>query len=77
MNELTSKEAVSQADELQILNTYRAADFLGCKEITLRKQRSDGKGPAYVKFPNGRIGYTVADLKQYIRENRVLPLGQE
>ena len=46
-----------------------AAPFAGTTPGYLRKLRSEGRGPAYVKLGR-RVAYLPSDLKRYIDSNR-------
>lgn len=48
-----------------VLNTKRAAEFLGLSPWTLVKWRSTGRGPKWVKF-HSRVRYHRADLTAYL-----------
>lgn len=49
------------------LNTQQAARYLGFKPYTMRRWRSEGKGPRYVKGEgrNGRVLYLVEELEAW------------
>lgn len=47
-----------------------AAIFIGIKSATLKKWRSVGEGPAYIKA-GSRIVYLVEDLEDFLRGRRV------
>jgi hypothetical protein len=51
----------------EYLTEREAADFLSRKPQTVRKWRVCGKGPKYLKDPNGRIRYSRFDLELWIR----------
>ncbi len=51
------------------LTTEQAARYLGFKPYTLRRWRSEGKGPRYIKSEgrNGRVGYRLEELEAWMR----------
>ena len=59
------------------LNTDEAAGYLGglVPAETLKMWRSRGRGPRYVKTPNGRVRYRTADLDQFLAAHVVEPKG--
>jgi len=56
----------------RLLDTKSASAYLGgvVAANTLRRWRSEGKGPKYVKL-NHRIGYRPEDLDTWIEEKTV------
>jgi predicted DNA-binding transcriptional regulator AlpA len=51
-----------------IVDTAGAARRTGVSEVTLRKRRMNGDGPAYVKL--GRtVRYRLSDLDDWLAEN--------
>ncbi len=53
-----------------VFNDVAAAIYLGLQPTTLRKWRSLGTGPVYIKV--GRtVKYTLADLKNYLQQQAV------
>ena len=70
-----SKEAQKLRDEFRLINTKKAAELLGVAEGTLMNWRSSQA----VEIPFVRIGarirYRLKDVKQWIKNNRVIPEG--
>jgi len=48
----------------------KAAKEYGVRTQTMRKWRYLGKGPHYIKLPNGHVGYLPDDLKTWFMESR-------
>lgn len=60
------------------LKTHEAADFLGVSKWTVKKWRSTGKGPPYIK--GGKTDhplYRRSDLQNYLDANTVNPTSGE
>ena len=56
----------------RIVNTRRAAEILGRSPNTLKRWRYEGVGPDWIEIER-RIGYDVAVLAEYIRQNMRTP----
>ncbi len=54
---------------LSVLDTPRAADFLGVSPATLEKWRVTGEGPPFLKL-GARVLYAVDDLIGWVDERR-------
>lgn len=54
------------------LSTAQVAERLGVSEQSVRRWRSLGKGPAYVKIGN-KVWYETADLASWVDANRIRP----
>ncbi len=53
-----------------VFNDVEAARILGLQPSTLRKWRSQGVGPVYIKL--GRITkYSMADLERFVEKQKV------
>lgn len=50
------------------LNTKRAAEYLSLKPKTLANWRTEGTGPAYIRFRN-RCYYAIDELKLFYEKN--------
>lgn len=68
------------ADPDQTLTPNEAAKFLGISVKTLNNWRSQGRGPAYVKYAGaidglgrqrGNVTYRLGDLREFVAEHRV------
>jgi predicted site-specific integrase-resolvase len=59
----------------QLLDTDGASDYLGRvpPTETLKQWRSKGKGPRYVKLPNGKVRYRTDDLDRFVEQHTVDP----
>lgn len=59
---------MSEQTKPKILSTADAVDYLGGrpKADTLRRWRSEGKGPDYVKLSGSIVGYRREDLDTFI-----------
>jgi hypothetical protein len=55
-----------------LINTQQAAQIPGRSANTLKRWRYEGVGPSWVEI-EGRIGYDVAVLMEYIRQNTRTP----
>lgn len=57
------------------LTTSEASQYLGgtVPAETLKQWRSRGKGPRYVRFPNGKVRYRPSDLDEFVRKHLVVP----
>jgi hypothetical protein len=66
LNQLASQNAVGLSP---LRDTPYVARFLNISELTLRKWRWAGKGPAYIKCGR-RCLYSEADLLEYLRAQR-------
>ncbi len=54
------------------LTETEAAQYLCAKPQTLRKWRSRGVGPAFLKL-TGQIKYRLDDLDKFVEQSRVVP----
>jgi len=59
----------TQTGKAHLLDCIPAADYLGLSPITLADWRVQGRGPRYVKLGR-RVKYDIADLDDYIAENK-------
>ena len=57
---------------IQILRTPEAARFLALSPSTLEKMRLTGDGPPFVRLGARAVGYSVDDLRKWLRSRRVL-----
>ena len=74
MNEEVNGKGDNNVNEYKPLKETEAAERLGCKVSTLRKWRTLGNGPAYIKV--GRlVRYSDADLAAYLDANRKQPVA--
>jgi len=55
-----------------ILDEKQAAKRLFARPDTLRKWRTRGKGPVYLKL-SGKVRYRLDDLEKFIEQSRVVP----
>jgi predicted site-specific integrase-resolvase len=55
-----------------ILTEKEAAKRLFARPDTLRKWRTRGRGPTYLKL-SGKIRYRADDLEKFIEQSRVVP----
>ena len=61
--------------ESDLVKTPIAAGVLGKHEVTLRAWRVDGRGPPFIKDPDGAsVLYRVADLWSWCKRNTVDPV---
>ncbi len=61
----------SPGNQLERLDTPRAAQFVGVSKRTLEKWRYEGIGPPYLKLGR-RVLYSMADLEDWIDKHRRL-----
>lgn len=54
------------ASSSQLLTTRQVAEILGYKTDTLRKWRTQGCGPSYIKIGSRGIRYLVSDIQHFI-----------
>lgn len=57
-----------------VLNEAEVADRLGLHVVTLRRWRSQGRGPDYVRMGR-RIGYLPEAIDRYLGRHTVNPEG--
>lgn len=59
----------------QLLDTPAASDYLGgsVPVETLKQWRSRGKGPRYIRLPNGKVRYRSDWLDQFVDQHTVDP----
>lgn len=55
---------------MNLLCTKDAARRLGLSPRTLEAMRFKGKGPAFIRLPNGRARYSDEDLQAWARGER-------
>ena len=65
--------AAALQDDDTLLNTKRAAKFTDLSVWSLQTYRARGVGPDYFRDDRGRVRYSIADLKSYLRRNHVSP----
>jgi hypothetical protein len=53
----------------KVLNTHRAAEYVGLSASTLEKLRLSGGGPYFIKLGK-RVAYHVDDLDSWLAANR-------
>lgn len=57
---------MSQTSTKQVVSPLEAAKYLGVSKATLRRWRSSGKGPRFVRYKSGTIKYCQGDLDNWI-----------
>lgn len=59
----------------KLLDTDGAAEYIhhAAPAETLKQWRSKGKGPRYVKLPNGKVRYRTDWLDQFVEQHAVDP----
>ncbi|MGB3974891.1 MAG: helix-turn-helix domain-containing protein [bacterium] len=57
--------------KVKLLSTAQAAEFLNMKPQTLRKWRSDGRGPKYQRFGGlkSKAYYRMSDIEAWLDEH--------
>ena len=55
----------------RILRTLAAADYVGLSASTLEKRRLSGDGPAFVRLGGRAVGYDIADLDEWLEQQRI------
>jgi predicted DNA-binding transcriptional regulator AlpA len=70
-------EALKMITEAELLTVEEAARRIGLSPWTLRKWRSLGQGPKYVRLVGrfGSVRYRASDLDDFIRSAVVDPSG--
>ena len=58
------------APQQAIVDTMRAAQYLGIGQRTLDNWRSQGRGPRYIRI-GSRIYYRIVHLEEYVKANTV------
>lgn len=53
-----------------IMTSTEAADYIGCKEVTLRTWRKDGFGPPYSQPTERTVRYLREDIDAWLKEHR-------
>lgn len=61
---------------MKLLDQGQAANMLHVTTATLRRWRSSGAGPAYVRV-EGRVRYDTEDITAYLDANRTAPTGKQ
>jgi len=61
------------ADNLTLLSTQAAADYLGLVKGTLENWRTAGLGPPYIRVGPRAIRYKLSDLDAWLEQGRVRP----
>ena len=56
---------------VELLTPPEVAKLLKVKDITLRKWRAAGIGPAYIRVSGGVIRYDMVDIKNHINQQRI------
>jgi hypothetical protein len=62
---ISDKKSVVMMEDDQPVSTKEAAQFLKKSPITLKRWRSQGRGPTFRKTETGRIEYTLLWLREY------------
>ena len=55
--------------EKKYLNEKSLAAYLDTSHHTLKYWRKIGKGPEFIKLPNGRVRYLVDDINTYCNKS--------
>ena len=71
--QLDAKEFASMAETLKLFDQFEAAAMLGVSQSTLRRMRSMGDGPAFVRVATRRIGYSREALADWVQVRTVAP----
>jgi len=58
------------ANEIRILRTRGASDYLGLSMSELEKRRRAGLDPKVVKLGARAVGYDIRDLDRFIEQRR-------
>lgn len=53
-------------EDIQLLSTRKAAELLGFTTAYMRKLRSIGKGPPFVRLSSRYCAYRVVDLRAWL-----------
>lgn len=62
---------ITKNDLPRLMTTEEVAESLRLAEGTLRKWRSAGRGPKFVKLGNDLVRYLPEDIADYARDHRV------
>lgn len=61
----------------RLLNEREAAEMRGRSVHALRRERCEGRGPAYVKDPDtGSVRYRLADVRAWVARGNTRPNGK-
>jgi predicted DNA-binding transcriptional regulator AlpA len=66
---LCARRGREDLDMGELLSTLQAARYCGLSQRTLEKRRTIGGGPRFIKLGRS-VKYTVADLDEWIANNR-------
>ena len=55
--------------EKKYLNEKSLAAYLDTSHHTLKYWRKLGKGPEFIKLPNGRVRYSIDDINTYCKKS--------
>lgn len=53
------------------MNTAAAAEYLGLSAVTLKRWRSQGKGPSFIRLGEKIVKYRQTDLDRWLMNSRV------
>ncbi|MFC2966891.1 helix-turn-helix transcriptional regulator [Acidimangrovimonas pyrenivorans] len=54
-----------------LLSSKKLAGVIGVSAVTLSRWRSEGKGPAYIRFGPTRVAYSVRAIRDWLAERTV------
>ncbi len=62
-----------------LMDNSETAAFLSIKPQTLRKWRTTGKGPLYIRLggPRGRVAYRAGDVEEWLAANTFANTAEE
>jgi predicted DNA-binding transcriptional regulator AlpA len=68
---------VQDIEAVKVLNRRDAIAQLGLSERTFQRLEANGDGPAKTRLSEGRVGYRVCDLKDWLdaRRENLKPIG--
>lgn len=70
---MNTQPAPSKPLDDELLSTSAAAPLVGVSAIVLKRMRSTGRGPAFVRLSRQTVRYRRSDLADFIASNTVTP----
>lgn len=65
----SSNAAITPPDDGRLVSAEDAARIMGVHYFTLSNYRKDGNGPPFIKRPNRRILYRLADIEAWLADH--------
>jgi predicted DNA-binding transcriptional regulator AlpA len=68
---------VNAIEAVKVLNRRDAIAQLGLSERTFQRLEASGDGPPKTRLSEGRVGYRVCDLKEWLDARREAPSARD